>query len=92
MEPFTYQLKNNNNSDLGRIQTGNNISIDQLRRLGRSFNYALQGLENRVIKTLSTEKTSSRYRFLYLLYALSRKLFSTLKILEKSIEIKLQKF
>ncbi len=63
MEPFTYQLKNNNNSDLGRIQTGNNISIDQLRRLGRSFNYALQGLENRVIKTLSTEKTSSRYRF-----------------------------
>ncbi len=53
MEPFTYQLKNNNNRDLGRIQTGNNISIDQLRRLGRSFNYALQGLENRVIKTLS---------------------------------------
>ena len=45
MEPFTYQLKNNNNSDLGRIQTGNNISIDQLRRLGRSFNYALQGLK-----------------------------------------------
>ena len=90
MGTFTYQLKNNNNSDLGRIQTGNNISIDQLRRLGRSFNYALQGLENRVIKTLSTEKTSSRYRFF--VPALSRKLFSTLKILEKSIEIKLQKF
>ena len=53
MEPFTYQLKNNNNRDLGRIQTGNNISIDQLRRLGRSFIYALQGLESRVIKTLS---------------------------------------
>ena len=90
MGTFTYQLKNNNNRDLGRIQTGNNISIDQLRRLGRSFNYALQGLENRVIKTLSTEKTSSRYRFF--VPALSRKLFSTLKILEKSIEIKLQKF
>ena len=90
MGTFTYQLKNNNNSDLGRIQTDNNISIDQLRRLGRSFNYALQGLENRVIKTLSTEKTSSRYRFF--VSALSRKLFSTLKILEKSIEIKLQKF
>ena len=90
MGTFTYQLKNNNNSDLGRIQTDNNISIDQLRRLGRSFNYALQGLENRVIKTLSTEKTSSRYRFF--VPALSRKLFSTLKILEKSIEIKLQKF